>query len=162
MASVRAFYHKVLKGVTGIQRMFRLWKLRRFFMNIKDEIKKRAVLLLQRHLKGYIQYNKYFARLKGTITNKNLDYIIEKHADAKAFLLESLQIKLAYLGRKLIKRKKKEAAEKKKMALKAKKKALKLKELEKLRKIHEDRKAKKRQVRKVLKEAVDLFYDKED
>lgn len=96
------------------------------------------------------------------MTNKNLDYILEKHADAKAYMLESLQITLAYLARKLIKRKKKEAEEKKKAALKAKKKAAKKKELERMRKIHEDRKAKKRLVRGVIKEALDLFFTKEE
>ena len=43
------------------------------------------------------------------MTKKNLDYIINRYADAKAFMLECLQVKLAYLTRKLIKRRKVEA-----------------------------------------------------
>ena len=97
-------------------------------------MKQKSVLLLQRYLKGYLEWSRHFAQLKGTMTNKNLDYILEKHADAKAYMLECMQVKLAYLGRKLIKRKKKEAEERRKAEIKAKKRAAKQKELEKLRK----------------------------
>ena len=48
------------------------------------------MLLLQRQLRGYLAYSRYFAKLKGTMTKKNLDYIIDKYADAKAFMLECL------------------------------------------------------------------------
>ena len=47
---------------------------------------------------------RYYARLKGTMTKKNLDFIIYRYADAKQFCLESLQIRLAYFARKLIKK----------------------------------------------------------
>ena len=84
--------------------MFRHWKLKRFHKDVKNKLKIRAVLLLQRQLRGYLAYNRYFAKLKGTMTRKNLDYIITRYADAKEFMLECLQVKLAYLARKMIKR----------------------------------------------------------
>ena len=77
-----------------------------FFMKVREEIKKRSAFLLQRYLKGYLVYNRYYARLKQNMTKKNLDYIITRYADSKAFMLECLQVKLAYLTRKMIKRKK--------------------------------------------------------
>ena len=67
-------------------------------------IKLKSVKLLQRHCRGYLAYMRYYARLKGTMTKKNLDFIIFRYADAKQFCLESLQIRLAYFARKLIKK----------------------------------------------------------
>ena len=90
MASTRCFYKKTLRSISSIQSSWRHYKLRKFFMQVKQELKKRAVLLLQRQLRGYLAYSRYFARLKGTMTKKNLDYIIDKYADAKAFMLECL------------------------------------------------------------------------
>ena len=90
MASTRAFYKKTIRSIYSIQGSWRHYKLRKFFMQVKQELKKRAVLLLQRQLRGYLAYSRYFAKLKGTMTKKNLDYIIDKYADAKAFMLECL------------------------------------------------------------------------
>jgi len=41
------------------------------------------------------------------MTNKNLDYILTKHADSKVYMQVCLQIQIAYLVRKMITRKKK-------------------------------------------------------
>lgn len=133
-----------------------------FFMKVREEIKKRSAFLLQRYLKGYLAYNRYYARLKQTMTKKNLDYIITRYADSKAFMLECLQVKLAYLVRKMIKRKKieKELAKKRKIAERKRKERE--KELAKLKKIHEKRKVKKKEVKGILKEIVEICYAKED
>ena len=137
--------------------MFRYWKLREFFKSVKLQFKKRAVLLLQKVCRGYLAYNLYFAKLKGTMTNKNMDYILTKHADAKIYMRECLQISLAYLVRKMIKRKK-IAAEIKRLAdIAEKKRIAKEKEEERLRKLHEDRKQKKRQVKLMIKESAQIF-----
>ena len=72
--------------------MFRYFKMRKFIAYAKLVNKKKAVLLLQRQLRGYLAYNKYFAKVKGTITKKNLDYIITRYADAKEFMRECLQV----------------------------------------------------------------------
>ena len=89
-------------------------------------------------------YNKYFAKIKGTMTRKNLDFIITRYADAKEYMRECMQVQLAYLARKMIKRKKIEAELKRKRDLAEKKRIAKEKEEERLRKIHEERKQKKR------------------
>jgi len=69
---------------------------------------------------------------------------------------------LAYLVRKRIKRKAIEAEEKRKADLAEKKRIAKEKELARLKKIHEERKEKKRKVRTMLQETVDHCYKKED
>jgi len=71
------------------------------------------------------------------MTRKNLDYIINRYADAKEFMLESLQIRLAYLTRKLIKKRAIEAELRRKAAIAEKKRIAEEKERERLRKIHE-------------------------
>ena len=69
---------------------------------------------------------------------------------------------MAYLTRKLIKRRAIEAEERRKAEIAEKKRIAREKELERLRKIHEERKEKKRQVRTMLTETVDLCFEKED
>ena len=71
-------------------------------------------------------------------------------------------MKLAYLVRKMIKRKKieKELAKKRKIAERKRKERE--KELAKLKKIHEKRKVKKKEVKGILKEIVEICYAKED
>ena len=96
------------------------------------------------------------------MTRKNLDYIITRYADAKEFMLECLQVKLAYLARKMIKRIKVQAEIKRKADLAEKKRIAKEKELERLRIIHEERKQKKRQVRLMLRETIEIAYNQED
>ena len=155
-------YKKTVRGIIGIQRMFRNYKMRKFFLHCKMEARKRAVLVVQRYVRGYLAYNKYYARLKGTMTKKNLDYIIHRYADAKEFMRECLQVQLAYLVRKRIKRKAIEAELKRKADLAEKKRIAREKELERLRKIHEERKEKKRKVRAMLAETVAVCFKKED
>ena len=96
------------------------------------------------------------------MTKKNLDYIIERYADAKEWMRECLQVQVAYLTRKMIKRKAIEAAIEKKRKAAEKKRIAAEKERARLAKIHEERKGKKREVRKMLQETVHLFWEKED
>ena len=96
------------------------------------------------------------------MTKKNLDYIIDRYADAKAFMLECLQVKLAYLTRKLIKRRKIEAEQRRLAAIAEKKRIAAEKEAARLRKIHEGRKMKKKEVKMMMAEAVELCFIKED
>ena len=107
-------------------------------------------------------YQRYYARLKGTMTKKNLDFIITRYADAKEWMRECLQVQLAYLTRKMIKRKKIEAELEKKRKKAEAKRIKEEKERERLRKIHEERKGKKRQVRQMLQETVHLCWKKDD
>ena len=118
--------------------------------------------MLQKYLKGYLVYNQYYARLKQTMTKKNLDYIIMRYADSKAFMLECLQVKLAYLVRKLIKRRKIEKELARKARIAEKKRIEREKELARLKRIHEKRKVKKKEVKSMLKEIVEICYAKED
>ena len=92
------------------------------------------------------------------MTVKNLDYIITRYADAKEWMRDCLQIQLAYLTRKMIKRKAIQAAIDKKKRVAEKKRIKEEKERERLRKIHEERKAKKREVRKMLSETVHICW----
>ena len=84
------------------------------------------------------------------MTRKNLDYIILKFADSKAFMLESLQVSLAYHVRKMIKRKKLEAIERKKNRLREKKRIEREKEAARQLKIHLKRKVKKKDVKAMV------------
>ena len=97
-----------------------------------------------------------------TMTKKNLDYIITKYADSKEFMRECLQVQVAYLFRKRQKRKAIEAEIARKAAIAEKKRIAAEKERLRLLKIHEERKNKKRQVRAMLLETVQLFFKKED
>ena len=162
MSLARKEFRRVRGGVIRIQRLFRHHKLRLFFMDVKKQLRLRAALLLQKYLRGYLVYNRYYAHLKGTMTRKNLDYIITKYADAKEYMRECMQIKLAYLTRRMIKRKAIERERKHKAAIAEKKRLARLKEIEKAKKLHEERKQKKRDVRAMLKEAVELLYAKEE
>lgn len=85
-------------------------------------------------------YSRHFAKLKSIMTKKNLDFIITRYADSKEFMRECLQVQLAYLVRKMIKRKAIEKEARRKAALKEKKRIAREKELAKLKKIHEERK----------------------
>ena len=71
---------------------------------------------------------------------------------------ECLQVQLAYLVRKMIKRKAIEAEKARLARIAEKKRIAKEKEIEKQRKIHEERKQKKRDVRIMLKETVEICY----
>ena len=62
----------------------------------------------------------------------------------------------------MIKRKKIEAAERKKAKLAEKKRLEREKELARLKRIHEKRKVKKKEVKDMLKEVVEICYAKED
>ena len=62
----------------------------------------------------------------------------------------------------MIKRKKIEAAERKKAGLAEKKRLEREKELARLKRIHEKRKVKKKEVKGMLKEVVEICYAKED
>ena len=138
------------------------YKLRKLFAEAREELKLRNVLLLQKYLRGYLAYSKYFARLKGTITKKNLDFIITRYADAKEYIRECLQVQLAYLTRRMIKRKKIEAERLRKEKEAEKKRIAKEKERERLRKLHEERKQKKREVRSMMKETALIAFDMEE
>ena len=96
------------------------------------------------------------------MTKKNLDFIIHKYADSKEFMRECLQIKLAYYVRRMIKKKAIAKEKKRKADLKEKKRLAKLEEIERARKLHEKRKQKKRDVRAMLKECVEILYAKEE
>ena len=96
------------------------------------------------------------------MTKKNLDYIIHKYADSKEFMRECLQVKLAYLVRRMIKKKAIAKEIKRKADLAEKKRIARLKELERAKKLHEERKQKKRDVRDMLKECVEILYAKEE
>ena len=96
------------------------------------------------------------------MTKKNLDYIITRYADSKAFMLECLQVKLAFLVRKMIKRKKIENELARKAKIAERKRKEREKELARLKKIHEKRKEKKKEVKSMLKELVGICYAKED
>ena len=88
-------------------------------------------------MRGYLVYDKYYALVKGNMTKKNLDFIIYKYADAKEFMRECLQVKMAYLVRRMIKRKAIAKEKKRKADLAEKKRLARLKEIERARKKHE-------------------------
>ena len=77
-------------------------------------------------------------------------------------MLECLQIKLAYLARKLIKKRAHEKELRRLAAIAEKKRIADEKERERLRKIFEQRKQKKRMVKQMVLEAIEISYAKDD
>ena len=105
MAVARVNFRRSVGKIRTIQRCFRRHKMFKLIMKARQRQKEESAFLLQRQLKGYLVYQKYYSHVKGKITNQNLDYIITRYADAKEFMRECLQVQLAYLTRKMIKRK---------------------------------------------------------
>ena len=52
----RNWYTRMIKRIRGIQSLWKRYKLAKFYAGIKHELKLKAVLLLQRQMRGYLAY----------------------------------------------------------------------------------------------------------
>ena len=109
-------------------------------------------------MRGYLAKKHYGLEMRHKLMNRNLEGFIDTYADYRRHAMETLQVRLAYLCRKMIKRIRleKEEMEKRKEE-QLKQKAL-MEELIRLANIHISRKERKKQVKGMMEEAIQILY----
>ena len=94
----------MIARVRNVQRKWRRHKFYKLIHTLLAKRRRESVAVLQRYLRSYLARKHYGLTMHHNLVNKKLDNFIDGYADYRKYILETLQIHLAYRARRMIKR----------------------------------------------------------